>query len=106
MEKIQFINLKKGMIIYNNDNDQVMIVESSFVEPSLKKIKDSDLIVCTEFFMKKEVVQIPVSEHNKWKQFQIDFFMEDMNQNLINKFLLKRIMVLEAKLLTISNILK
>jgi len=105
MTKSQFINLKPKTVIFNNDERLMFIVESSFINPSLDIIKDSDVLICKEFFLQKESIGILVEDCKKWTQYRLDTFLDDLDQKIINKLLFKKILHLETKLKTISNIL-
>jgi len=104
MKREQFIRLMKDVIIFDNVNDKMCIVKSSFIEPD--EVKDDDELICLEFFMQNTDTIIPVSECENWTQFRVDAFMDDLSQGLINKLLLKKIMMLEVKLKNASAALK
>jgi len=104
MVREQFIRLKNDIVIFDPVEDKMVTVKSSFVNP--KKVKDDDILLCSDFFIHGKEVKIPVAEHGNWVQFKVDSFMDDLSQGLINKLLLKRIMVLENKLAKTSSILK
>lgn len=103
MTRDQFIRLKKGIIIFNTIEDKMVIVQSSFLDPS--KVEDKDELICLEFFMQKKEVKIQTSEYDNWKQFRMDSFMDDLSQGLINKLLLKKIMIIESKLKNVTSAL-
>lgn len=104
MVKEQFIRLKKDIVIFDPIEDKMAIVQSSFIDPD--KVEDDDVLLCTDFFVHDKAINIPVKEHGNWVQFRADTFMDDLSQGLINKLLLKKIMVLENKLKKASSVLK
>lgn len=103
MTRQEFISLKSEQIIYNNVENKMIIVKSSFIDP--EKVKDSDLLRGIEFFMQKIESNIPVLEYDNWNLFNHDTFMNDLSQGLMNKLLLKKIMILESKLKNASKAL-
>lgn len=96
MIKDQFIRLKEGMLIFDPVENKMCTVQSSFIDPT--KVNDDDVLICEDFFIADKQILIPVSEHGNWGQFRVDTFMDDLSQGLINKILLKKIMILEVKL--------
>jgi len=104
MKREQFIRLKKDMIIFDNIKDRMFIVKSSFINPD--EVKDEDELICIEFFMQRNEDKIQVSNSENWTQFRVDSFMDDLSQGLINKLLLKKIMILETKLKNAGQALK
>ena len=104
MTRQEFISLKAEQIIYNNTDNKIVIVKSSFIDS--EKVKDLDNLKCLEFFMQKTEVNVPVQEYEKWNIFNHETFMDDLSQGLMNKLLLKKIMILESKLKNASIALK
>jgi hypothetical protein len=104
MVKDQFIRLKNNMVIFDPIEDKMAIVKSSFIDPD--KVEDDDVLLCHDFFVADKEISITVKEHGNWVQFRADTFMDDLSQGLINKLLLKKIMVLETKLKNASLSLK
>jgi len=104
MTRGQFTLLTKQNLIYNNDKSLLLKVNSIFIDPN--DVEDEDVLICVDFFNKNKTYQIEASEHKEWDIFIEQTFLSDVNQDIINKILLKKIMLLEQKNITISNILK
>lgn len=103
MTRNQFVNLKPGIIIFNNIDNLMVTVNSKFI--NIDNINNDEDLTCEDFFIHDNIINIKVFDHLKWKQFQVSSFMKDLNQSLINKILLKKIIILENKLKNIKQVL-
>lgn len=103
MERKDFVNLKKEDFIFNNNENLILIIKSSFL--NISKINDNDEFICLEYFSRKKEYKIKISDYNKWEILKNDLDSNNLNQNLLNKILFKKIEILETKLKKISKIL-